>query len=191
MRACWDGLRASGLLPERLALPLAGRGSRASCLVGDLPGGRCPRCRGLDGGGPLGCAEHPGLRRPSLAGRVPVGPLGELRRALGVSRLASGEGVAPPMSGAVPGRGPLLLRHVLLEAEVCEPSPAFLPLPVSAHQLCAAGISELPYGCRGLESVIDVELDRSFPLFRGIHAILQTPSFGTDFRYHPQSEIKI
>ena len=92
------------------------------------------------------------------------------------------------MGEVVPGRGPLLLRRVLLEAAVREPSSVFLPLPVPAHQLCAAGISELPYGCRGPEAVLDVELDRSFPLFKGIRAILQTSSFGTDFRYHPQTE---
>lgn len=154
-------------------------------LVGDLLGGRCPRYQGLDGGGLLGRIEHPGLRRPSLAGRILVDPLGELRRALGVSKLAPGEGVAPPMGEVVPDCGPLLPQRVLLEAAVREPSSVFLLLPVPAHQLCTAGISELPYGCRGLEAVLDVELDRSFPLFKGIHAVFQTPSFGTDFRYHP------
>lgn len=121
----------------------------------------------------------------SLAGRVLVDPLGELRRALGIFRLAPGEVVAPPMGEAVHDRGPLLLQRALPEAAVREPSPVFLPLPVPAHQLCAAGIPELPYGCRGLETVLDAELGRSFPLFRGVYAVLQTPSSGTDFRYHP------
>lgn len=145
-----------------------------------------PRCQGPGGSGLLGRAERPGLRRPSLAGRVPVGPLGELRRALGVSRLAPGEGVAPPMGEAVPDRGPLLLQRAVLEAAVREPSSVFLPLPVPARQLCAAGISELPYGCRGPETVPDAGLDRPFPLFEGARAILQASSFGMDFRYHPQ-----
>lgn len=70
------------------------------------------------------------------------------------------------MGEAVPDRGPLLLQSVMLEAAVREPSSVLLPLPVPAHQLCAAGISELPYGCRGLEAVLDAGLDRSFPLFK-------------------------
>lgn len=49
----------------------------------------------------------------------------------------------------------------------------------------AAGIFEFPYGCRCFEAVLDLELDRSRPLLKGVHVILQTPSFGTDFRYHP------
>ena len=66
----------------------------------------------------------------------------------------------------------------------------FLPLPVPARQLCAPGISKLPYGCRGLEPVLDVEIGRSFPLFKGIHAVLQTSSFGTDFQYHPNPQLR-
>lgn len=93
------------------------------------------------------------------------------------------------MGEAVPDRGPLLLQRALPEATVREPSSVSLPLPAPPLQLCATGISELPYGCHGLEAVLDVEPGRSFPLFKGIHAILQTPSFGTDYRYHPQMVI--
>ena len=124
----------------------------------------------MEGAGPLGgCGEADALgqlRRPSLAGCMPAGPLGGLCRALGASRLAPGEGVAPPMGEAVPGRGPLLLQRALPEAAVREPSSVLLPLPVPARQLCAAGISGLPHGCRGLEAVPDAGLDRSFPLFK-------------------------
>ena len=139
----------------------------------------------------------PWRQRPSRTRRTPwaASPLPRrartrrpTRRALPctwASKLAPGEGVAPPMGGVVPDRGPLLLRRVLPEAAVREPSSVFLPLPVPARQLCAAGIPELPYGCRGLEAVLDAGLDRSFPPFEGIHAVLQTSSFGTDFRYHP------
>ena len=151
-----------GLLPKQLAPPLVERGSRTAYQVGGLLGGRCPRCQGLDGSGPLRRVEHPGLRRPSLAGRVLVGPLGELRRALGVSKLAPGGGVAPPMGEVMPDRGPLLPRRAVLEAAVREPSSVFLPLPVPARQLRAAGISELPYGCRGPEVILDAGLDRPF-----------------------------
>lgn len=94
------------------------------------------------------------------------------------------------MGGVVPDRGPLLLQRAVLEAAVREPSSVFLPLPVPARQLCAAGISELPYGCRGPETVPDAGLDRPFPLFEGARAILQTSSFGTDFRHHPQTANK-
>ena len=49
----------------------------------------------------------------------------------------------------------------------------------------ALGLFELPRGCRCLEAVPDVELDCPRPLLKGVHVILQTSSFGTDFRYRP------
>ena len=67
-----------------------------------------------------------------------------------------------------------------------ERAPGLEPFPVPGCELDAGRIAQLSYRRRRLEAVLDVELDRPGPLFKGVHAILQASSLGTDFRYHPQ-----
>ena len=117
-------------------------------------------------------------------------PVGKLLVALGVPQLAPRVGVAAAVLQVVVDGGPPLLRRVRLggPAPLVERAPGLEPFPVPGCELDAGWIAQLPYRRRRLEAVLDVELDRSSPLFKGIHAILQTSSFGTDFRYHPQTE---
>lgn len=131
--------------------------------------------------------EGPGLGRPALARRQLFDPVGKLLVALGVPQLAPRAGVAAAVLQVVVDGGPLLLRRVRLggPAPLVERAPGLEPFPVPGCELDAGWIAQLPYRRRRLEAVLDVEPDRPGPLFKGVHAILQASSFGTDFRYHP------
>lgn len=180
------GLGHVGPLSEQLPPPLVeGTPGRAG-LVRDLPCAPGPPDERRRGALLLLEGEGPGLGRPALARRQLFDPVGKLLVALGVPQLAPRVGVAAAVLQVVVDGGPLLLRRVRLggPAPLVERAPGLEPFPVPGCELDAGWIAQLP--CRRrLEAVLDAGLDRPGPLLEGAHAILQTSSFGTDFRYHP------
>lgn len=154
-------------LSGQLPLPLVEGTPGRVGLVRDLPCAPGPPDERRHGALPLLEGEGPGLGRPALAGRQPFDPVGKLLAALGVPQLAPRVGVAAAVLQVVVDGGPLLLRRVRLggPAPLVERAPGLEPFPVPGCELDAGRISELPYGRRRLEAVLDAGLDRSSPLF--------------------------
>jgi hypothetical protein len=80
----------------------------------------------------------------------------------------------------------LLFVAVALIPVLAELAIVFFVISIPSKKLDPAWIANfIDYGSTALV-VSDIQLDCSLFVFKGIHLVPPSVSFGTDFRYHPQ-----